>query len=194
MNNSRFHTRRVAVVTATLSIFAGLLMPPSASASPGTIPENGTYAVGTDVQPGTYVSSNPGYCSWYRLSSLGGNGNIIASDNTSSGKQYVTIAPSDVAFKTNSCSTWSLASSAPAGQPSSTIPGSGTYAVGVDIQPGSYASSNSGYCSWYRLSNFSGSNNIIASDNTASGKMYVTISASDVGFKTNSCSTWSPMN
>ncbi|WP_155767181.1 hypothetical protein [Mycobacterium colombiense] len=185
------YSQVLAATTFATATVAALLLAPSVDAAPATtIPGNGTYAVGSDIQPGTYVSSNPGYCSWYRLSSLSGDGHIIASDNTASGKQYVTIAPSDVGFKTNSCSTWSLASMTPASQPSTTIPGDGTYAVGVDIQPGSYVSSNPGYCSWYRLSGFSGSGQIIASDNTASGKQYVTIAPSDVGFKTNSCATW----
>ena len=83
----------------------------SSAAQSNTIPGDGVYLVGTDVQPGTYVSNSPGYCSWYRLSSLNGeSNNIIDSDNSASGKQYVTIKPTDVAFKTLSCSTWSRVS------------------------------------------------------------------------------------
>ena len=104
------HSRRFAVLIAVASAcLAAVSVSVPASAQPGTtIPGSGTYVVGVDIQPGTYVSSNPGYCSWYRLSSLSGD-SIIDSDNTSSGKQYVTIAPTDVAFKTVSCSTWSPA-------------------------------------------------------------------------------------
>ena len=188
---------RVAIATALMSIgVSGLVVVAPASAQPAsTIPGDGTYLVGTDIQSGTYVSNSPGYCSWYRLSSLNGaSNNIIDSGNTSSGKQYVTIAPSDVAFKTLSCSTWSLASAQPAAvtHRTGTIPGDGTFLVGPDVQSGTYVSNSPGYCSWYRLSSLDGaSNNIIDSGNTSSGKQYVTIAPSDVAFKTLSCSTWS---
>jgi len=109
-----------AALAAPLSV-AALLTPMSAQAQPAaTIPGDGVYVVGVDIQPGTYVSSNPGYCSWYRLSGLSGDSrDIIASDNTASGKMYVTIAPTDAAFKTLSCSTWQLVS---ASTPSQAVP------------------------------------------------------------------------
>jgi hypothetical protein len=105
--------RAVIAVGAVAIGLAGLVVMAPASALPAaTIPGDGTFLVGTDIQPGTHVSNSPGYCSWYRLSSLNGaSNNIIDSGNTASGKQYVTIAPSDMAFKTLSCSAWSLARS-----------------------------------------------------------------------------------
>jgi hypothetical protein len=194
---SFMHTRRwLAIVIAVASFGAALVaLPATAGAQPSTtIPGDGTYMVGVDIRPGTYVSSNPGYCSWYRLSSLTSD-SIIDSGNTASGKQYVTIAPSDVAFKTLSCSTWTpvnAQTASTAAQPGTTIPGDGTFLVGVDVRPGTYVSSNPGYCSWYRLSSLS-TDSIIDSGNTASGKQYVTIAPGDVAFKTLSCSTWSLM-
>ena len=190
--------RKMSAQALSISVLALTVAVPSANAQPSntTIPGDGVYLVGTDIQPGTYVSDSPGYCSWYRLSSISGeSNNIIDSDNSASGKQYVTIKPTDVAFKTLSCSTWRLVSSqstqSSAAQ-STTIPGDGVYLVGTDIQPGTYVSNSPGYCSWYRLSSISGeSNNIIDSDNSASGKQYVTIKPTDVAFKTLSCSTWS---
>jgi hypothetical protein len=75
-----------AMLSACISVAA--LMAASVQAQPGaTIPGDGVYVVGVDIQPGTYVSSNPGYCSWYRLSGLSGDSHdIIASDNTASGR------------------------------------------------------------------------------------------------------------
>src|SRR5258707_130686 len=105
-----FRPRRRAALGAIVMpvLIGGLLVAAPAGAQPGTtIPGDGTYLVGVDIQPGTYVSDSPGYCSWYRLSSLSGGSNIIDSDNTASGKEYVTIAPTDVAFKTLSSSAWS---------------------------------------------------------------------------------------
>lgn len=107
-----FARRAMFAQAVSVSVLALTVAVPSANAQPSnTISGDGVYLVGTDVQPGTYVSDSPGYCSWYRLSSLNGeSNNIIDSDNSASGKQYVTIKPTDVAFKTLSCSTWSLVS------------------------------------------------------------------------------------
>ena len=134
-----FRPRRHAAIGAIVmsALIGGVLLAAPSGAQPGTtIPGDGTYLVGVDIQPGTYVSNSPGYCSWYWLSSLSGGNNIIDSNNTASGKEYVTIAPTDVAFKTLSCSTWMpvTATQTPStAQSRTTIPGDGTYLVGVDI-------------------------------------------------------------
>ena len=54
---------------------------PPAVAMPG----DGTYQVGVDVKPGTYVSTGPqeGNCYYARLSSSDGFSDIIANGNTS---------------------------------------------------------------------------------------------------------------
>ncbi len=72
-----------------------------------TIPGDGTYQVGKDIKPGTYVSSAPvsGNCYWARLSGSNGLDSII-DNNNSSGQSLVTIQPSDKFFETNGCNTW----------------------------------------------------------------------------------------
>jgi hypothetical protein len=80
----------------------------TSSTAAATIPGDGTFMVGTDIQPGTYRStpadSSGGY--WERLSGLSGNlGDIIAND-TVTGPAVVTIAPSDKAFHTERMNTW----------------------------------------------------------------------------------------
>lgn len=58
----------------------------------------------------------------------------------------------------------------------------GMYEVGVDIQPGRHRLLVGGYCYWERLSGFSGEfSDIIANDNI-SGRFFVEIRSSDVGF------------
>ena len=75
----------------------------------------------------------------------------------------------------------------PAG-PATTF-GDGVHVVGVDIAPGTYRGSPSGSCYWARLSGFSGElDDIIANDNSEAP--IVTISASDVGFESSRCGTW----
>lgn len=77
-----------------------------------------------------------------------------------------------------------------------TIPGSGTYRIGVDVQPGTYSStpttgSSFALCQWTRLKDLSGTPaSTIALGNTAAGPIYVTIEPSDVAFNSFGCETW----
>ncbi len=78
--------------------------PPPAVAVPG----DGTYQVGVDVKPGTYVAAPAasGNCYWARLRSGDGLDNIIDNGN-SSGQVVVTIKASDKLFESHGCSDWS---------------------------------------------------------------------------------------
>ncbi len=68
---------------------------------------DGTYQVGVDVKPGTYISQKPssGNCYWARLSGTDGLGGIIANNN-SSGQSVVTIRKTDKYFESSGCSDW----------------------------------------------------------------------------------------
>lgn len=68
---------------------------------------DGTYQVGVDVKPGTYVSSKPdsGTCYWARLKGSDGIGGIIDND-LSSGRTVVTIKKTDKFFETKGCNAW----------------------------------------------------------------------------------------
>ena len=70
--------------------------------------------------------------------------------------------------------------------------GSGTFRVGDDIAPGTYASLQDGGCYWARLSGFSGeSADLIANDFVSQpGPGIVTIDPTDVGFESTRCGTW----
>jgi hypothetical protein len=82
---------------------------PAPAPPPGpktTIDADGTYAVGKDIQPGTYASAGPvgdGACYWKRTSGT----NIV--DNALSKKaQIVQIEATDTSFTTNECQAWQL--------------------------------------------------------------------------------------
>lgn len=62
------------------------------------------------------------------------------------------------------------------------------YIVGTDIEPGTYKSSGQDGCYWERMGDFSG-NSILDNDN-ASGQAVVTINATDKGFESSRCGTW----
>ena len=66
--------------------------------------------------------------------------------------------------------------------------GTGTYAVGADILPGTYRAAASQDCYWARLSSFNTSD-IIDNDN-ANGPVIVTIAPSDKAFQANRCATF----
>ena len=67
---------------------------------------DGTFVVGTDVEPGTYRSASTGKCYWARLSNFNGDDDIISNEFVSSGPAIVTIAAGDVGFKSQGCSRW----------------------------------------------------------------------------------------
>lgn len=79
-----------------------------AAAEAGTIPGDGTFLVGTDIQPGTYRSAAPssGNCYWARLASL--EGFDITNNGNSAGPSVVEIAASDAAFESSGCDDWTI--------------------------------------------------------------------------------------
>lgn len=73
-----------------------------------TIPGDGVYLVGKDIQPGTYRNEASAGCYWARLSGTTGSfEESLANDNVS-GQALVTITGTDVAFKSSRCGKWTL--------------------------------------------------------------------------------------
>jgi len=81
--------------------------PPAPGPEPKTtIDADGTYAVGTDIQPGVYSSAGPvgdGACYWKRVS-----GSNIVDNALSKKSQIVQIEATDTAFTTSECQPWQL--------------------------------------------------------------------------------------
>lgn len=74
----------------------------------GTIPGDGTFRVGPDVQPGTYTSQgNATGCYWARLGSA--NTSDIIDNNNVVGQGLVTILLGDAVFETHGCADWTKA-------------------------------------------------------------------------------------
>lgn len=90
-------------VTDTLTETVVETVEPSAGI---TIPGDGTFLVGDDIQPGTYRTAGGAGCYWARLKGTSGElGDIIANGNVT-GPTTITIAPSDAAFQTSGCVEW----------------------------------------------------------------------------------------
>lgn len=72
-----------------------------------SIDHDGTFAVGTDIVPGTYTSAGPqgnSVCYWKRLA--GDDGKQLVDNAMSKKPQVVRIDPTDKTFKTDGCQPW----------------------------------------------------------------------------------------
>jgi hypothetical protein len=157
-------------------------------AAPVTSFGEGTYKVGSQIVAQTYRAPGGTGCYWARLSSASGGVNDIIADDNAVGPAIVAVAPSDAAFESNDCGTWSPA---PTSGPQTTSMGDGMWAVGIDIVAGTYQATSTGSCYWARLSSFSGASDaIIANGDAAPGQFTVTISPSDAGFLSSNCGQW----
>jgi outer membrane murein-binding lipoprotein Lpp len=75
-------------------------------AKKSTMSHDGVYLVGQEIEPGTWRTSGHSGCYWERLRGLSRElDDIVANENTD-GPAVVTIATSDVAFKTHDCGEW----------------------------------------------------------------------------------------
>jgi hypothetical protein len=184
-------------VTETASATTGAPSPTAAApsptaAAPSSPGENfiafgdGTYTVGKDFKAGTYRAPGPGSnCYWERLKGFGGSLDDIIANNNTGDPSVETIEPTDKAFQTRGCGTWT--SDLSQITKSKTSFGPGTYIVGTDIDPGTYSAPGGDTCYWARLSGFGGTTSDILANANPTGSVVVTIAASDKGFESTGC-------
>jgi hypothetical protein len=153
----------------------------------------GVQIVGVDIDPGTYRTRSPSSsCYWERVSGFGGTLDEVIANAIGDGYYTVTIAATDAGFNSEGCGIWSADLSAVT-NPAGPITENGIYIVGKDIAPGTWRSDGGGGSSCYvaRLSGFGGTlDEVIANDLTTEGGLVFTIAASDRGFETAGCGTW----
>lgn len=77
----------------------------------------------------------------------------------------------------------------PAG-PATTF-GDGTFVVGEDIVPGTYANAGASGCYWERMSGFGGTLDETIANEFTDFRQLVTIRETDIGFTSDGCGTWS---
>lgn len=101
-------TVKAPAVTKTATKTVTVTKKAKPAAPKATIAGDGTYEVGKDIQPGTYVSSTPdsGNCYWARMKGTSGSLDDIIANNNSAGQSVVTIAPTDKVFETSGCNDW----------------------------------------------------------------------------------------
>lgn len=194
--------KKTVLTVAVASLIAGMALtsapvsadPIQASKAKTSFSGDGTFRVGKDIRPGTYVSTPSGSISgyWARLSCVNGSLRCIRANDNVDGQTFVTILPTDKYFETTRMGTWRLASKVKPSRPATKFSGDGMYRVGIDIAPGTYMASPStsllGY--WARLSCATGNLDCILANDNVSGRTYVTIERSDEYFSTSRMGTW----
>jgi len=153
---------------------------------------DGTYQVGTDIQPGTYrTREGSSGCYYERLSGFSGEFDDILANGNTVAPAIIAIKPTDAGFLSQDCGTWTKDLSAIT--ESKTTFGEGAYIVGTDIEPGTYRNSGSSSCYYERLSEFTGDLNAIIANGNAEEPTVVTIGPADAGFQSNDCGTWTKL-
>lgn len=149
---------------------------------------DGTYIVGESISPGIYRSEGSELCYWETLSGFGGSlEEILANGNNST---IIAIDDLTVGFSTNGCGQWIEVTESYPPEPLRTF-GDGTFEVGKHIEPGRYSSSGGSNCYFERLSGFSQRLEDIIANEVTDSPAVVDIAASDIGFSSRGCGTWS---
>jgi len=101
-------TTVTASTTTTTSSRSSSSATSSASSGPRTSFSDGTWMVGSGIEPGTYSTEGGTGCYWARLSGLSGETDDILANDNAAGPTTVTISGTDAAFQSQDCGTWTL--------------------------------------------------------------------------------------
>jgi len=150
---------------------------------------NGIFEVGVYIRPGNYRSrAGSSGCYFARLKGFGGSTDDILANGATDAPAVVTILPTDRGFQSDHCATWTVDLSPIVSNNSF---GPGDYIVGTDLQPGTYRNRGGSLaCYFARLRGFThAASDVIANVNTQRSAI-VSIAASDRGFASTGCGTW----
>lgn len=150
---------------------------------------DGTYQVGTTLEPGLYRTLGGEGCYWARSSDASGSvESIIANRFMAGGRAVVEVEETDAVFLTQRCGTWWPVVEGDM-VPMTTFE-QGDHLVGRDIEPGTYTSPGGESCYWSRSSDASGELTSIIANQLATGPAVVEIDEDDVLFTSERCGTW----
>jgi hypothetical protein len=175
--------------------------PADAPAEPAAGFGAGVWELGTEIPPGTYVTTVPAgvldLCYWARLSGFSGDiDELIANGTLAAGARgRVTVVDGDTGVEFSGDCHWVGADEAGPADPGSPI-GAGVWAVDEEVQPGTYtATAPEGemeMCYWARLAGFSGEAEDLVANNVieAGARGRVEISGSDAGVEFSGGCLW----
>jgi hypothetical protein len=182
-------------LTVSFSTWTGYVIVPSSKTikfvtkSLAVMAGEGTYVVGSQVQPGLYVSKgNTGGCYWARLSDATGDFDAILANDIGDGPRYMRIKDTDALVESSDCNDWYAAPST--GTPVSFVSGDGWYRVGVDLNPGLYQTVtpvDGDSCYWARLSDATGDFDDIIANDFGEGTRTVQVLDSDAFLEVSGC-------
>ncbi|HEX2856553.1 MAG TPA: hypothetical protein VHO26_03600 [Propionibacteriaceae bacterium] len=155
-----------------------------------TFSGSGGFVVGTDIVAGTYrTTTNATSCYWERDSGFSGAASDIIANNETDFHDVVTIEPSDAGFYTDHCGWWTTDLSPITSSPTAGF-GPGTMIVNTDIAPGVWRAAGGSSCYWVRLSGFNADASTVLANDFGVTSPTVSIQASDAGFYSEGCGTW----
>ena len=171
-----------------VSYGCGVWSPFALLSAPGQPFGEGTFLVGAEVEPGLYrAAPYSDRCRWRRYDGDADDPDYIRWGWTT----IVEILPTDTAFDSHDCGTWSddLSPIVAPGQPF----GEGTFLVGDEIAPGRYrAASATRDCVWRRRSGVAWLDGERLGSSTGSrGGAIVEIASTDTYFHSWGCGEWS---
>lgn len=155
------------------------------SSSGAAIPGDGTWKVGTEVQPGVYVASGGEDCRYQRLDKVDVEYlDVIVQGFLS--RPIIEIKADDGGFRSDGCGSWTPLDSYD-GTLATEVPGDGIWLVGEDVEPGTYQAEGHEWCLWSRISGWTPD---ISSVIKGGASKKATIEEGDLGFVTEGCGAW----
>ena len=140
------------------------------------------------VRPGVYYAvPNIAGCGWARVDS---QGNSLGGAKDVVGPQFFLLKTTDARVVVAGHCTWTTAPTYSVGVRSD---GDGQYRVGTEIGTGWFHANNSADCLWFAENSLDGSNSSVTRGNESSGPHVVQLSASDIGFESYGCGTWTAL-
>lgn len=167
--------------------------PSPTPSGPKTSFDNGSFIVGKDIVAGLYWTKGGDGCYFARLSGFAGVASEIISNDNPIGQAIVLIEASDAGFLSNNCGQWKNITSLPLRSDKSASFSDGTWKVRDQVAAGTWKNDATSGCYWARLTGFGGTNSDIAAKDNPPGPAIVTIQASDQGFESQHCGTWTPV-
>jgi hypothetical protein len=158
----------------------------SVSPSDGTVvPGDGTYEVGSEVQPGVYVATGGDECHYQRLGDLDRAYDQVIVRGLLD-RPVIEIMAGDGGFRTEGCGSWTPIERY-AGPAGTEMPGDGIWLVGEDVVPGTYEAEGGEWCLWQRLDAFAPELDSVIQGGS---NRRATVESGDVAFVTEGCGAW----
>ena len=165
--------------------------PSAASATPEetpaepAIPDDGTYRVPSEVEPGVYVGVGGPECSYQRIEDPDAKYPQVIVRGLLD-RPVIEIMDGDGGFRTEGCGSWTALEDYQ-GTPLEEMPGDGLWLVGEDVVPGTYRGEGGDWCLWQRLDGFEPTLDSVI---TGGSDRKVTIEDGDLAFVTEGCGSW----